>query len=89
MPAISEKRRQSINFANNVIIRDASGILRSKKEVIDLMLDGLDATNSGEEDSEIDGECAYVWLQTTFLTDESDVDYLHRCSWRGSKKSSK
>ena len=35
MPAISKKRRQSINFANNVIIRDASGIFRSKREVID------------------------------------------------------
>ena len=29
-----------MNFANNVIIRDASGIFRSKREVIDLASGG-------------------------------------------------
>ena len=62
-----------MNFAKNVIIRDAFGIFRSKREVIDIALEGLDATNNGEEDSKDDGECAQqVWLQTTFLTDEND-----------------
>ena len=62
-----------MNFAKNVIIRDAFGIFRSKSEVIDIALEGLDATNNGEEDSKDDGECAQqVWLQTTFLTDEND-----------------
>ena len=65
---ISKKRRQSMNFANKVIIRDASGIFRSKKKVIDSVFEGLGATDDGEEDSEDDRECAkQVWLLSTFL----------------------
>ena len=52
-----------MNFANNVIIRDASGIFRSKREVIDL---------AAEEEGEDDVCAQHIWLQTTFLTDESD-----------------
>ena len=72
MPAISKKRRQSMNFANNVIIRDASGIFRSKREVIDLASEGAMEIEGGEEEGEDDVCAQHIWLQTTFLTDESD-----------------
>ena len=74
MPAISKKRRQSMNFANNVIIRDASGIFRSKREVIDLASEGAMEIEGGEEEGEDDVCAQHIWLQTTFLTDESDVE---------------
>ena len=77
-----------MNFANNVIIRDASGIFRSKREVISLLLEGLDATSEGKGDREDNGDCVtndgevdsednwecvqQVKLQITFLTDEID-----------------
>lgn len=44
-----------MNFANNVSTQDALGISRSKREVIDLVLEGLDATNDGEEDMRTSG----------------------------------
>ena len=72
MPAISKKRRQSMNIANNVIIRDASGIFRSKREVIDLASEGAMEIEGGEEEGEDDVCAKHIWLQTTFLTDESD-----------------
>ena len=61
-----------MNFANNVIIRDASGIFRSKREVIDLASEGAMESEVGEEEGEDDVCAQHVWLQTTFLTDESD-----------------
>ena len=61
-----------MNFANNVIIRDASGILRSKREVIDLASEGAMESKVGEKEGEGDVCAQHVWLQTTFLTDESD-----------------
>ena len=57
-----------MNFANNFIIRDASGIFRSEREVIDLASEGAMEIEGGEDDV-----CAQrIWLQTMFLTDESD-----------------
>ena len=44
-----------MNFANNVSTQDVLGIFRSKREVIDLVLEGLDATNDGEEDMRTSG----------------------------------
>ena len=61
-----------MNFANNVIIRDASGIFRSKREVIDLASEGAMEIEGGEEEGEDDVCAQHIWLQTTFLTDESD-----------------
>ena len=61
-----------MNFANNVIIRDASGIFRCKKEVIDLASEGAIEIEGGEEEGEDDVCAQHSWLQTTFLTDESD-----------------
>ena len=61
-----------MNFANNVIIRDASGIFRSKREVIDLASEGAIEIEGGEEEGEDDVCVQHIWLQTTFLTDESD-----------------
>ena len=64
-----------MNFANNVIIRDASGIFpRSKREVIDLASEGAMEIEGGEEEGEDDVCAQHIWLQTTFLTDESDVE---------------
>ena len=54
-----------MNFANNVIIRDASGIFRSKREVISLLLEGLDATSEGKGDREDNGDC---------VTNDGEVD---------------
>ena len=67
MPAISKKRSQSMNFANNVIIRDAPIIIRSMREVIDLASEGAMEIEGGEEEGEDDVCAQHIWLQTTFL----------------------
>ena len=52
----------------------ASGIFRSKREVIDLASEGAMEIEGGEEEGEDDVCAQHIWLQTTFLTDESDVE---------------
>ena len=49
-----------MNFANNVSTQDALGISRSKREVIDLVLEGLDTTNDGESARANMTLCKYV-----------------------------
>ena len=60
-----------MNFANNVIIRDGSGIFRSKIEVIDLASEGAMEIEGGEEEGEDDVCAQHIWLQTTFRTERN------------------
>ena len=65
-----------MNYANNVIIRDASGIFRSKREVIDLASEGAMEIEGGEEEGEDDvcaqhicGNCREIpWLPSIILS---------------------
>ena len=56
-----------MNFANTVIIRDASSIFKSKREVIDLAAEGAMESEGGEEEGEDD-----VCLTANYVPDDDD-----------------
>ena len=68
-----------MNFANNVIIRDASGIFRSKREVIDLASEGAMEIEGGEEEGEYDVCAQHIWLQTTVALYHTSTYILTYC----------